>query len=130
MYPPQQNNTGLLAELINAKCSNGMGAAVQNYCCENKMLVQKMGIENLLAQKDTMIAMKDQTYTRNERLIGIANGLQKGFSDLGYVLVQNKYEITTNQDSNTQRILDTLNGHWSLETSQALQDEKFKNSQL
>ena len=105
-------------------------AAVQNCCCENKQLVQKMGYENQLGQKDTMIAMRDQTYTINERLTGIANGLQKGFSDIGYILAQNKCEITTNQDRNTQRILDTLNGHWSLETSQALQDEKFKNSQL
>lgn len=105
-------------------------AAVQNCCCENKQLVQKMGYENQLAQKDTVIAMKDQTYTINERLTGIANGLQKGFSDIGYILAQNKCDITTNQDRNTQRILDTLNGHWSLETSQALQDEKFKNSQL
>lgn len=72
-------------------------AAIQSCCCENR-----------LAQKDTIIAMKDQTYTINERLTGIANGLQKGFSDLGYILAQQKGEIMLNDDRNTQRILDKL----------------------
>lgn len=72
-------------------------SAIQSCCCENR-----------LAQKDTIIAMKDQTYTINERLTGIANGLQKGFSDLGYILAQQKGEIIVNQDRNTQRILDKM----------------------
>ena len=83
-------------------------AAIQNCCCENKQLVQQMGYENRLAQKDTLIAMKDQTYTINERLTGIANGLQKGFSDLGYILAQQKGEIMLNDDRNTQKILDKM----------------------
>lgn len=83
-------------------------AAIQNCCCENKQLVQQMGYENQLAQKDTIIAMKDQTYTINERLTGIANGLQKGFSDLGYILAQQKGEIMLNDDRNTQKILDKM----------------------
>lgn len=92
-------------------------------CCENKQLVQKMGYENQLSTKE-------QTYTINERLTGIANGLQKGFSDLGYILAQNKGELLINSDRNTQRILDTLKDHWNWEQSQALQDQKFENSQL
>lgn len=83
-------------------------AAIQSCCCENKQLVQQMGYENRLAQKDTIIAMKDQTYTINERLTGIANGLQKGFSDLGYILAQQKGEIMLNDDRNTQKILDKM----------------------
>ena len=83
-------------------------AAIQNCCCENKQLVQQMGYENRLAQKDTLIAMRDQTYTINERLTGIANGLQKGFSDLGYILAQQKGEIMLNDDRNTQKILDKM----------------------
>lgn len=105
-------------------------ASFKDCCCENKQLVQKMGYESQLAHKDTLNAMGQQTYTLNERLTGIANGLQKGFADIGYILAQNKCDITTNQDRNAQRIIDTLNNHWGLETSQALQDEKFKNSQL
>lgn len=74
-----------------------MQAAFKDCCCENR-----------LAQKDTIIAMKDQTYTINDRLTGIANGLQKGFSDLGYILAQQKGEIMLNNDRNTQRVLDKM----------------------
>ena len=84
-----------------------MQSAFQNCCCENR-----------LAQKDTIIAMKDQTYTINERLTGIANGLQKGFSDLGYILAQNKGELINNQDRNTQRLLDQM----CADKTQALRD--------
>lgn len=72
-------------------------SSFKDCCCENR-----------LAQKDTIIAMKDQTYTLNERLTSIANGLQKGFSDLGYILAQQKGEIMLNDDRNTQKILDKM----------------------
>ncbi len=85
-----------------------MQSAFQSCCCENR-----------LAQKDTIIAMKDQTYTLNDRLTGIANGLQKGFSDLGYILAQQKGEIMLNDDRNTQRILDKMCEN----TTQALRDQ-------
>lgn len=99
-------------------------------CCQNKELVLTQGFQNQLAQKDTLRAMGDQTYTINERLTGIANGLQKGFSDLGYVLAQNKGETINAINAAQQRTSDLLNNHWANEMSQALQDEKFKNSQL
>lgn len=85
-----------------------MQSTFKDCCCENR-----------LAQKDTIIAMKDQTYTLNERLTGIANGLQKGFSDLGYILAQQKGEIMLNDDRNTQRILDKMCDS----TTQALRDQ-------
>ena len=85
-----------------------MQSTFKDCCCENR-----------LAQKDTIIAMKDQTYTLNERLTGIANGLQKGFSDLGYILAQQKGEIMLNDDRNTQRILDKMCDN----TTQALRDQ-------
>ncbi len=100
-----------------------MQSAFDHCCCENKLLTTQQGYENRLA-------MKDQTYTINERLTGIANGLQKGFSDLGYIMAQNKGELINNQDRNTQRIVDVLNSHWKDEMSQALQTERFNNSQL
>lgn len=83
-------------------------SSFKDCCCENR-----------LAQKDTIIAMKDQTYTLNDRLTGIANGLQKGFSDLGYILAQQKGEIMLNDDRNTQRILDKMCEN----TTQSLRDQ-------
>lgn len=87
-------------------------ATFKDCCCEER-----------LGQKDTIIAF-------NERMNGIANGISKGFSDIGYLLAQNKGELLNNQDRNTQRIVDTLNAHWKDEMSQALQTERFNNSQL
>lgn len=93
--------------------SNLMGvkdlqSSFKDCCCEQR-----------LGQKDTIIAMKDQTYTLNDRLTGIANGLQKGFSDLGYILAQQKGEIMLNDDRNTQRILDKMCEN----TTQSLRDQ-------
>jgi hypothetical protein len=100
-----------------------MQATFDHCCCENKMQTQQQGYE-------TRLALKDQTYTINERLTGIANGLQKGFSDLGYIMAQNKGDLINNQNAVGQRIVDTLKDHWNWEQSQALQDQKFENSQL
>lgn len=96
-----------------------MQSTFKDCCCENR-----------LAQKDTIIAMKDQTYTINERLTGIANGLQKGFSDLGYIMAQNKGEIINNQDRNTQRVVDLLNSHWTDELRQHYNDARLELSQI
>ena len=76
-------------------------ATFKDCCCQSKELIQRMGYE-------TQLGLKDQTYTLNERLTGIANGLQKGFSDLGYILAQQKGEIMLNDDRNTQKILDKM----------------------
>lgn len=89
-----------------------MQSTFKDCCCEER-----------LAQKDTIIAF-------NERMNGIANGITKGFSDIGYLMAQNKGELLNNQDRNTQRIVDTLNAHWKDELALKLQDQKFENSQL
>ena len=93
---------------------------LQQCCCDNKLLVTQQGYE-------TRLAMKDQTYTINERLTGIANGLQKGFSDLGYILAQQKGEIMLNQDRNTQRVLDQMcaNSQQALRDALAAKDREL-----
>lgn len=98
-------------------------SAITNCCCENKMGVQKIGYEN-------QIATMNQTNVLQERLTNIANGIQQGFSSTAYESQRNTCDIINSGKDNTQRIIDTLNNHWSLETSQALQDAKFEISQL
>lgn len=98
-------------------------SAIQNCCCENKMGVLKMGYDN-------QIATLNQTNTLQERLTGIANGIQSGFSSTAYENQRQTCDIINSGKDNTQRIIDVLNNHWSLETSQALQDAKFEISQL
>lgn len=89
-----------------------MQSTFKDCCCEER-----------LAQKDTIIAF-------NERMNGIANGITKGFSDIGYLLAQNKGEQINAINAAQQRTADLLNAHWKDEMSQALQDQKFENSQL
>lgn len=87
-------------------------ATFKDCCCEER-----------LGQKDTIIAF-------NERMNGIANGITKGFSDIGFLLAQNKGETVNAINAAQQRTADLLNAHWKDEMSQRLQDEKFENSQL
>lgn len=100
--------------IINASLlgDKDLQATFKDCCCQSKELIQRMGYE-------TQLGMKDQTYTINERLTGIANGIQKGFSDLGYILAQQKGEIMLNDDRNTQKILDKM----CSDTTQALRDQ-------
>ena len=97
-------NAGLIGD-------KDLQATFKDCCCQSKELIQRMGYE-------TQLGLKDQTYTINERLTGIANGLTKGFSDIGYILAQNKGEMMQNQDRNTQRIIDQM----CADKTQALRD--------
>ncbi len=100
--------------IINASLmgDKDLQATFKDCCCQSKELIQRMGYE-------TQLGMKDQTYTLNERLTSIANGMTKGFSDLGYILAQQKGEIMLNDDRNTQKILDKM----CADTTQALRDQ-------
>lgn len=129
--------TGFSAEkVINAAQMGDMNiiSALKDCCCQNKELVQRMGYENQLGQKD------------------IISGFTKGFCDLGrdvlfgfdrtntaieraasaqaYESQRQTCELKTNQDQNTQRIIDTLNNHWKEELAGKLQKAEFENSQL
>lgn len=97
-------NAGLMGD-------KDLQATFKDCCCQSKELIQRMGYENQLS-------IKDQTYQLNDRMTGIANGMTKGFSDLGYILAQMKGDITLNQDRNTQRILDQM----CQDKTQALRD--------
>lgn len=129
--------TGFSAErVINAAERGDLNiiSTLKDCCCQNKELVQRMGYENQLGQKD------------------IISGFTKGFCDLGrdvlfgfdrtntaieraasaqaYESQRQMCELKTNQDQNTQRIIDTLNNHWKEELAGKLQKAEFENSQL
>lgn len=128
---------GFSAErVINAAQMGDMNIITQlkDCCCQNKELIQRMGYEQQLGQKD------------------IISGFTKGFCDLGrdvlfgfdrtntaieraasaqaYESQRQTCELKTNQDQNTQRIIDTLNTHWKEELAGKLQKAEFENSQL
>lgn len=108
--------------------------AVKDCCCQNKELVQRMGYESQLGQKDLQAALQaghtQLGFNIQQGFDRTNTGLERGFSSVAYENQRQTCDIINSGKDNTQRIIDTLNNHWSLETSQALQDAKFEISQL
>lgn len=91
---------------------------IQECCCSNKMLVQQMGYEGQLrdqANTSAIIGRIDQ----------LANGVQQGFSQIGFNQQQNTQAIIANATANTQRILDQMCAN----TTQELRDKLAQASQ-
>lgn len=103
--------------------SNSLQSTFQNCCCESKMETQKMGYEN-------QISNLNQTNALTSAITDTRNAVVNGFANIGYETAQQTCDLKTNQNENTQRIIDTMTTHWQAETSQALQDAKFEISQL
>lgn len=129
--------TGFSAEkVINAAERGDMNIITQlkDCCCQTKELVQSMGYQNQLGQKDIISGFQ-------QGFFGLSRDTQAGFdrtntaieraaSSLGYTLRDQTCELKNNQDANTQRIIDTLNTHWKEELAGKLQKAEFENSQL
>ena len=107
----------------------GIITALKDCCCQSKELVQRMGYENQLANKDLLNAMSQQSLQLGERFTGIANGLQQGFSAVAYETQKQTCDILNAGKDNTQRIIDTLNNHWQSDLQQRYADAKLELSQ-
>lgn len=103
--------------------------ALKDCCCQNKELVQRMGYENQLANKDILAAMGQQTLQLGERFTGIANGIQQGFSAVAYESQRQTCDIINSGKDNTQRIIDVLNNHWQSDLQQRYNDARLELSQ-
>ena len=57
-------------------------------------------------------------------------GIERGFSSVAYETQRQTCDIINAGNANTQRIIDTLNGHWRDEQARQISDLKFENSQL
>lgn len=128
---------GLTGERVINAIGNGDLNIIQQLkdcCCSNKTLIQQMGYDSqLAAQKlsyENQIQTLNSTNQLNGRIDQLSNGIQTGFAQVGYATAQQTSQIVNAGNTNTQKILDTLNNHWVAETSQALQDAKFEVSQL
>ena len=97
--------------------------ALKDCCCTTQKAILEMGYQNQLQNCQ-------QTNTIMTGLNTVNTGLERGFSNVAYATQQQTCDIIKNNDANTQRIIDTLNGHWSAELSQKNQDLKFEISQL
>lgn len=117
---------GSSAERVINAISQGdlqMTIALKDCCCQTQQNIIRMGYENQMGQKDIINQMQQGfSYTNT--------GIERTASNLGFQMQQDKCDIIRAGENNTQRIIDTLNGHWSQEQANEIQDLKFKNSQL
>ena len=117
---------GYSAERVINAISQGnlqMTIALKDCCCQTQQNIIKMGYDNQLGQKDIVNQMQQGfSYTNT--------GIERAASNLGFQMQHDKCDIIRAGENNTQRIIDTLTGHWSQEQANEIQDLKFKNSQL
>jgi hypothetical protein len=102
--------------------NTGLIQAIKDCCCTTQKMILEQGYQNQLAQKDQLFATQagfDRTNT----------GLERGFSAVAFQAQQDKCDILRANENNTQRIIDTLNQHWSSEKDLTIQDLKFQLSQ-
>lgn len=120
-------------------------AAFKDCCCATQKEIIKGNYENQLASErqtnilgskiDASAAANQlqncqQTNTLNSGIERVRESVVSGFSQLGYQTAQDTASIITAINDSQRRTADMLNSHWQSETQLALQDEKFKNSQL
>lgn len=107
--------------------------ALKDCCCQTQQLVQRMGFENQLAQKDTINTVQkgfcDLGFGMQAGFDRTNTGIERGFSQVGYETQKQTCDIIAAGNANTQRIIDTLNSHWKDEQALQIQDLKFQLSQ-
>lgn len=119
------HNTDLTMGAVkeNAASLAGLADSFKSCCCENRLGTQKAGYENIISNLQ-------QTNDLKSRIEQLANGITQGFSATAYAAAQQTCELKTNQDHNTQRIIDVMNNHWTSDLQQRYNDVRLEMSQL
>lgn len=96
--------------------------ALQNCCCQTQRQIADF-------RADVQLQTCQQTgeLRNGQRDLGFA--ITQGFAATSYETQRQTCDIINNANANTQRIIDTLNNHWSDEKSLQIQDLKFQLSQ-
>lgn len=87
---------------------NAMSSQMQNGMCGIKSDILSQGYQNQLSTCQ-------QTNTILQQSQAITNTIQNGFTSIGHQIQMMGCDIEKNDLANTQKIIDTLNGHWSSE---------------
>ena len=121
--------TGFSAErVINAINMGDCGiiTAVKDCCCNTQQSILKMGYEQQLA---TCNQTNTLTNEMTRGFSGLNYAISNGFSQTGYATAQQTCELLNAGKDNTQRIIDTLNNHWSDDLRQRYNDARLELSQ-
>ena len=95
---------------------------LKDCCCQTQQNIIRMGYENQLGQKDIVNQMQQGfSYTNT--------GIERAAANLGFQISQMVCDLKTNGNSNTQRIIDTMNCHWNQDLQQKYNDAKLELSQ-
>lgn len=97
--------------------------AIKDCCCGTQKAILEQGYQNQLATCAQTRELRD-----GQRDLGVA--ISEGFAKVGYQQAADKCEIIRAGQDNTQRIIDTLNNHWTDEQAREIQDLKAQISQL
>ena len=85
---------------------NTMASQMQQNCCDVKSSIMSQGYQNQLSTCQ-------QTNTILQQSQALTNTITNGFTSIGYQLERNACDIKEASSANTQKIIDTLNNHWS-----------------
>lgn len=115
-------NIQLAAEkmIANNNMQSGiLGSKIDAVGCGIKSAILEQGYQNQLnnCQQTNTILLQSQ---------GLQNVVQNGFTQIGFQSERNACDVKETSIANTQKIIDTLNNHWQLEsqtTIQQLRDE-------
>ena len=121
--------TGFSAErVINAINMGDCGiiTAVKDCCCNTQQSILKMGYEQQLATCNQTNTLTNEM-TRGFSSLNYA--ITNGFSQAGYANAQQTCELLNAGSANTQRIIDTLNNHWTSDLQQKYNDARLELSQ-
>ena len=97
--------------------------ALNSCCCSTQRQIADF-------RGDMQLQICKQTNTLERGLDFVNRSVERGFATMGYETKSQTCELINNQNQNTQRIIDTLNSHWTAEDKLRIQDLKFENSQL
>lgn len=96
--------------------------AIKDCCCQTQRQMADF-------RADLQLQMCQQTNNLTQQINTLNTGIERGFSQVGYETQKQTCDIINNANSNTQRIIDTLNSHWKDEQALQIQDLKFQLSQ-
>lgn len=97
-------------------------AALKDCCCATQRQIADF-------RGDIALQMCQQTNTLQRGQDFINRSIERGFSAVAFQQSQDKCDIIRAGQDNTQRIIDTLNNHWSQEQQFQIQDLKNQLSQ-
>ena len=104
----------------------GVITAIKDCCCNTQKAIIEQGYQNQLAncqQTNTLTSEMTRGFS------GLNYALSNGFAQVGYANAQQTCELLNAGTANTQRIIDTLNNHWTSDLQQKYNDARLELSQ-